>query len=569
MQRRFGIKAKITLLTVSAVLFSVLSILAVGYQVNFRQVDAAAGEELVGCASITSGLVSPADIAALAAGDATSLAKVESSINWILEHKSIFKNASVMAFDGTLLAVDRQLKAQGFQAGDKFYVEEDAVAMVREMKHTAYTELYTFGGAERKTGYAPIFEDHDPSKPVIAMMAIDFDGSIVHERTWDMMLFTLRIGGVFPLLAAVAAYFVAGRLARPIEDVTRHVRTIASGDLRLDDLRAHSRDEIGELSGGVNEMTAQLRTMLADMNEAAAELATAAEKMNERTGESAEAAARTAEAALGIAEGARGQERSTQETAVAMEEMASGVSRVADACASAAGLAGEASARTAEGAAAAAGVETRMTELTSAFEAASERMRELSERTRDITRMNEAIEEIATQTNLLALNASIEAARAGEAGGGFAVVAGEVMKLAAQTTASAREIARLSEAVRTTTERTEAAMADSASELAAGRSTVAELRERFAETLRGTDTVSAHLLDISAVAEQMSAGTQQVAASFAEITLLASRSASSAGVAGDLAARQQEAMKELSDAAQRLTALSRRLSRSAQSFRTA
>ena len=64
---------------------------------------------------------------------------------------------------------------------------------------------------------------------------------------------------------------------------------------------------------------------------------------------------------------------------------------------------------------------------------ATQSIQNLGKRSMEIDEILKVITEIADQTNLLALNAAIESARAGAAGRGFAIVAEEVAKLAAQT----------------------------------------------------------------------------------------------------------------------------------------
>jgi hemerythrin-like metal-binding protein len=85
---------------------------------------------------------------------------------------------------------------------------------------------------------------------------------------------------------------------------------------------------------------------------------------------------------------------------------------------------------------------------------ATEKVGRLGGAAKEITKISEVITDIAEQTNLLALNATIEAARAGEAGKVFAVVAGEIKNLAAQTAQATETIREKIEGIQNSTRET-------------------------------------------------------------------------------------------------------------------
>lgn len=160
-------------------------------------------------------------------------------------------------------------------------------------------------------------------------------------------------------------------------------------------------------------------------------------------------------------------------------------------------------------------------------------MEELNEQNRMIGDISTTIGDIAMQTNLLALNAAIESARAGEHGRGFAVVSGEVRKLAEHAGASAARISdilgdidaltrRLTEQVRHGSEAIAVSQetvseSDAVFRLISGNASDAlnqatEVNERTNMFQQSAGTIADEVSTLSSVTEQSTASVQEIMA---------------------------------------------------------
>lgn len=138
----------------------------------------------------------------------------------------------------------------------------------------------------------------------------------------------------------------------------------------------------------------------------------------------------------------------------------------------------------------------------------------------EVSKMVEAISEIAEETNLLALNAAIEAARAGEHGKGFAVVSEEVRKLAEQSSTSATSI-----------QGTVVKVQDAFKKLSENSNEVlnfinTKVTEQFNEFMESGQYYYDNAEEISKISEDIAAMSEQLTASIQEINAMVDAMAS-------------------------------------------
>lgn len=437
---------KITLIATLTVFISGVIIGIANYYFSYKETLKSAGIELTRCANIVTGMLSVDALAKLIAGEETFLPTIEEELEWTISHKHIFSASYILAIDGTVVAADSHLKDQGYQPGDTFIIE---AAIMEQLKNgeVAATAVYTQDDHKKITGYAPIFKDHNPQKELIAINAIDFDGKIVSERTWEANKMTILLSMILPFFAALITSIFTRKLLRPIKGINEQVAELAKGNLAIDPLPVNTADELGVLSSQFNLMVEGLQTLIrqveqttTQINENSQEVYVSAESAQLDTQSSSLS---TAESLEQVTENILQQTNLTQQANTDLKLIAESIQKISQHIEDVSTSSYQATQLSSEGQDVVHQTLQKMQQIEKATTAANQITYRLNQKLQEIDQIITLINNISNQTNLLALNATIEAAREGEHGKGFLVVSDEIRKLAEETKAATLEIGNL------------------------------------------------------------------------------------------------------------------------------
>jgi twitching motility protein PilJ len=178
-------------------------------------------------------------------------------------------------------------------------------------------------------------------------------------------------------------------------------------------------------------------------------------------------------------------------------------------------------------------------------QAGAKKMKNLGDRSMEITGIVSTISRISEQTNMLALNAAIEAARAGEHGRGFAVVAEEVRKLAERTATATRDIDRLVKAIHVETTETVTAIEQQTHVVEQEAEAVGEAGQSLRKIQGASSESSAVVVDISAIAREQAQRTGTVVTAIGRITTIARETETGANGTASTVQRLAQVAQEL------------------------
>jgi methyl-accepting chemotaxis protein len=255
-------------------------------------------------------------------------------------------------------------------------------------------------------------------------MSLDRMNATIASAARTTALLTVAV-----ILCAVMLVFALGRsVTRPLHQLVAVAARVAQGDLTLE-IHDGRRDEMGQLASAFNQMVRSLRALIKHMQEGIIQISAASADIEGLAGK---------------------QTAGSVEQAVSVEEITSSLEELAVAAAGIAGRSESVVATAEETVAAATGGQHTVTAALEGMDRIRETVQNiaattvrLGDRSQKIGDVLGIIQEIASETHLLAVNAAIESAAAGEHGRRFAVVAGEVRRLAERSRASAEEIAAL------------------------------------------------------------------------------------------------------------------------------
>lgn len=378
------------------------------------------------------------------------------------------------------------------------------------------TKENTYGATV--SAFVPI---KDANGKMIGVVGADFDAEPIYQLLANNRKKSMLIGGAILLLSILIIYLFARMIVKPLRKLMQQMERVQQGDLTVQvAVAAKRKDEIGMLAQAFKQMVGDLRRMIQGIQAGTIQLNAATRELSSGADHTIES---TNQITVHIQDAASGSEQQMQradETARAMTEVSKGMQRIAVSSGSAAGSTHESTIIAQRGNISIGKAMQQMESIHETTQDMAANIHKLVEQSGHVGEIVDVISGIASQTNLLALNAAIEAARAGDEGRGFAVVAEQVRKLAAQSEQSAMQIAELIAAIMDNTDKVAHAIDKEQHEVESGLIIVREADEAFRCIMQEVEKVAEQVQEVSAVSEQIAAGSHEVSASVEEMALI-------------------------------------------------
>ncbi|MBQ8597285.1 MAG: methyl-accepting chemotaxis protein [Lachnospiraceae bacterium] len=358
----------------------------------------------------------------------------------------------------------------------------------------------------------------------------------------DMVMRRSIISGFITLLVCGTLCMVfASVILAPIKKITAVIGKLADLNFKEDEMQraiSKRRDETGVMGRAIEILRSELADVVGQIKSQSGDLHQASMVMKSSASEAAVSVEQVEKAVSEIAQGATSQ---AQETQVATENVIVMGSMIEETNDEVENLRNNAKQMNAAGEKAM----KILVELNAVNKQTKEAIQVIAQQTNTtnesalkIKEATDMITDIAEETNLLSLNASIEAARAGEQGRGFAVVAAQIQKLAEQSNESAKQIAAIIDSLISDSEKTVATMEEVKVVIEQQNENVINTENAFKDVKVGIDksmeaigtiTDKTRQLDearvkvvdivqnLTAIAEENAASTEETSASAAEV----------------------------------------------------